>query len=217
MGAGGPLRRARARERRAAREPARRPARPAAVGLHAARLRRRAGRAPAVDLRHPGPHRAPHGVAERLAVAEELPPALRRGLRDRRGPARCRRLRRRLDEARREPVRGLPGDGPLPHVPLRRGRPLRRRALPDAPRGRAPRDHGQVERRLRGDDHADAPPRPLGRPRDARGRRSSSSATCPTSGAPSAPSATTTTGRSSASGRTSARARRSRRTAISRS
>ena len=92
------------------------------------------------------------------------------------------RLRRRLDLARRKPVRRLAGNRPLPHVHLRRARALRGRELPHAPRGRAPRDRGQVERRLRRDGRtrccgptssADWPRTPA--------TRSSRCATCPSS------------------------------------
>ena len=60
-----------------------------------------------------------------------------------------------------------PGDRQLPHLPLRRDRPVRRRALPDAAGRAAPRHPGQVVGRLRRDDHAAAPPRPVRRARDA--------------------------------------------------
>ena len=82
-----------------------------------------------------------------------------------------RRLRRLLDLVRRQPVPGLAGDRSLPHLPVRRGRPVRRRTLSDAGRARPPRDHRQVEWRLRGDDHADAPAGPVRRPGDPRRRR----------------------------------------------
>ena len=49
--------------------------------------------------------------------------------------------------------------------------PVRGRALPHAAGGRAPRHHGQVERRLRRDDHADAAPRPVRGPGQPRRRR----------------------------------------------
>ena len=57
----------------------------------------------------------------------------------RRRPAVHRRLRRRVDRLRRQPVRRLARYGPVPHLPLRGGRAVRRRALPDARRTRAPR------------------------------------------------------------------------------
>ncbi len=43
--------------------------------------------------------------------------------------------------------------------------------VPDDPRRRPPRDHRQVQRRLRRHDHADAAARPVRRAGDARGRR----------------------------------------------
>ena len=50
------------------------------------------------------------------------------------------------------------GQRPLPHLPLRRGRPVRRRALRDE---RPARSGREVERRLRRRGHRDASPRPL--------------------------------------------------------
>ena len=107
----------------------------------------------------------------RVVVAADGARALRRALRVGRGAAVPRRLPGLLDVARRQPVPRLAGDRPLPHLPLRRGRPVGRRALPDARRAGAPRDHGQVERRLRRDGDADAAARPVRRARHARGRR----------------------------------------------
>ena len=56
-----------------------------------------------------------------------------------------------------------PGHRPLSLLPLRRGRALGGRAVPDAGRRRPPGDHGQVQRRVRRDDHADAPAGPVRR------------------------------------------------------
>ena len=151
---------------------ARRPARASAVGLRPARLRRRAGAALPVDLRHPGLHRPARHVAEPLGVRrEDVPGARGRRLRVGRRPAGDRRLGRRVDEARRLTVPRLARDRALPHVPLRRARAVRRRAVPHDGRGAAPRDPGEVVRRLRRDGDADAPPRPVRRLRDACGRR----------------------------------------------
>ena len=50
----------------------------------------------------------------------------------------------RVDEARRLAVPRLARDRALPHLPLRRARPLGRRALPHAARGGAPRHPGEV-------------------------------------------------------------------------
>ena len=47
--------------------------------------------------------------------------------------------------------------------------------VPDHPRRPAPGDRGQVKRRVRRDDHADAPPRPVRRAGHARGRRATTS------------------------------------------
>ena len=49
-----------------------------------------------------------------------------------------------------------PGHRPLPLVPVRRDRAVRRRELPHAGRTPPPGDQRQVQRRLRRDDHADA-------------------------------------------------------------
>ena len=89
--------------------------------------------------------------------------------------------------------------------------------LPDDRRPRPPGDPGQVERRLRRDGGADAPPRVCGAgsPRTP-ATLCSRCATCRSSASRSARFATTTTGRSTTSGRTSAAARRSRRTATTR-
>ncbi len=90
--AGGPLRGDGLRERVAAREPAGRSARAAALGLPAARLRRRAGTPLPVHLHDPGPHRPARHVAEPLAVSPELPRAGRRAVRRRRRAAGDRRV-----------------------------------------------------------------------------------------------------------------------------
>ena len=88
----------------------------------------------------------------------------------RRGAARDRGLRRRLDFLRRQPVRRLPWHRPLPLLPVRGGRALgRRRYRTLAGRG-APRDHGEVQRRVRRDDHPDAAARPVRRAGHARRR-----------------------------------------------
>ena len=89
---------------------------------------------------------------------------------DRRSAAVPRRLRRRVDGLRRQPVRRLPRHRPLPLLPLRRGRAVRRLPLPHAGRPGAPRRDGQVERRLRRHDHADAAAGRLRRPGEPRGR-----------------------------------------------
>ena len=59
----------------------------------------------------------------------------------------------------------------LPHVSLRRGRPICRRALPDHAGRGASRHQREIERRIRRDDHADAATRSLRRLCDARGRQ----------------------------------------------
>ena len=87
-----------------------------------------------LGLRDPGTDRSARHVAEPVPVPPELPGAGRRPLRARRGAARDRRLGRLLDLARREPVPRFAGDRQVPDLPLRRGRALRRRALPDARR-----------------------------------------------------------------------------------
>ncbi len=86
-------------------------------------------------------------------------------LRARRGAAGDRRLRRRLDRLRRQPVRRLTRHRPLPLLPVRRGGALGGRPLPDGCRAGPAGDHGQVQRRLRRDDHADAASRPVRRAR----------------------------------------------------
>ncbi len=109
----------------------------------------------------------------------------------------------RLDRLRRQPVRRLARHRALPLVPLRRGRAVRRRELPDDPRRRPPGDHGQVERRLRRHDHADAAARSVRRAGDARGRRALRVLLHP--GVPASPSGTcgSTTATSSGGGTTS--------------
>ena len=94
-------------------------------------------------------------------------PGRRRGGRDRgRG-----RARRRVHRRRRLAVHRLARDRALRHVPHRGGRAVRRRAVPHAARGGAPRGVGEVVGRLRGDGLGHAPARPLRRVRDARRRR----------------------------------------------
>ena len=166
----GTFRRARAGEPSIARECPGGPSRAPAVGLHAARIRR-LGRALSLGVRDPGPHRPARHVAEPVAVPSQLPGARRRPVRSRGRSSRHRRLGRLLDLARRQPVPRLARDGQLPDVPVRRDRAVRRRAVSHDRRPGPPRDPGKVERRVRRDGGADAPARPLGRPRHARRRR----------------------------------------------
>ena len=119
-----------------------------------------------------------------------------------------RRLRRRLDQLRRLAVPRLARHRALPHVPVRRGRAVRRRALPDARRCGPSRHRRQEQRRLRRHGHADAAARPLRRPGHARRRRALRGllpARVPAGGARAARRVRRLV--SSASGRTSARAR----------
>ena len=84
-----------------------------------------------------------------------------------------------LDVVRRLAVHRLARHRTYCDVPLRRGRLVRRLALPHARRGRAPRPHRQVERRLRRDGRADDAARRLRRrSRRTPATRCSSSATC---------------------------------------
>ena len=78
---------------------------------------------------------------------------------------RHRRLRRLLDVRGRQPVPGTRRRPAATTLPLRRGRPVRRRPVPDARRPRAPGDPGQVERRVRRARHADAAARRVRRRR----------------------------------------------------
>src|SRR5580692_11696864 len=149
--AGRPARRTRDRQRAAAGQPARRPQRPAAVGVPAARLRRRPGPALPRGLRDPGVHRARGDVAQPGALPAAIHRDRRRGVCQRRGAACPGRLRRRVDVLRRQPVRRLAGHRPLPLLPVRGGRALGRPALPDAGRRGAPGDRRQVKRRVRPD------------------------------------------------------------------
>ena len=71
---------------------------------------------------------------------------------------------------RRLAVRRLPRHRPLPQLPLRRGRPVRRRPLPHAGGAATSGRRRQVERRLRGVHHADAATRPVRRSRQPRRR-----------------------------------------------
>ena len=105
--------------------------------------------------------------ANRNALPAAVPGDRGCRVRPRRGAARGRRVRGRVDEVRRQPVRGLARHRPLPLVPVRRGGALRGRPVPDAARRGAPGDHGQVERRVRRHDHADAAARPVRHPRHA--------------------------------------------------
>ena len=122
-------------------------------------------------LRHPGLHRPPRHVGQPHAVPAAVLRDRRPGVRQRAGAGRGRGLRRRLDDVRRLAVRRLPRHRRLPLLPLRRGRAVGRRALPDGAAARAPRDHGQVERRVRRVHHADAAAGPVRRARLARRRR----------------------------------------------
>ena len=87
-----------------------------------------------VDLPDPGAHGPARHVAQPLGVPAERARARRRALRRRGLPARARRLRRRVDVVRRLAVPRLARCRQLPHVSLRRGRAVRRRALPHATR-----------------------------------------------------------------------------------
>ncbi len=210
----GTLRRADDRQPGAPRQPAGRPARAPVLGVPAARLRRRSVHPVSVRVRDPGPDRAARHVAQPHPVPPELPGARGRSVRARRGAARHRRLGGLLDVARGQPVPGLARHRQVPHLPVRRDRAVRRRAVPDDRRCRAPGHPGQVQRRLRRHGAADAPARRLGRPGHARGRRPVRDllpAGVPRVGPRS--SATSTTGRSRTSGRTSAAGRPCRRTA----
>ncbi len=151
-------RRARDRERRAARKPARRSARASALGLHAAGLRGRPDR-----LRAPGLHRRARDVAKPRRVPADLPRAARRG-----GHRRTGRLRRRLDVRWWLAVRRLERERPLPHLHLRRDRPVRGRALRLE---RLSRRGRKVERRSGCRRHRDAAAGPLRRLREPRRRR----------------------------------------------
>ena len=205
---GRPHRAAHHRQRAPRGQSARRSRRATRRGLRAARLRRR-HRAPlSVRLRHPGLHGRGADVAQPLALSPDVSRGRRRAVRRRRRARVRRRLRGRVDRVRRQPVRRLAGHGPLPLVPLRRGRPVRRRALSHARVRRTPRDRRQVQRRVRRHDHADAaagPVRRAGQPRRRRALRallhSGLRQGRPRRCAP-------TTARTRSSGRTSRRARR---------
>ena len=208
---GGTDRRARDHVGRAAREPARRPRRTAPVGVRATRLRRqRTDRLP-VGLRHPGLHRVRDHVGQ---------PRRRTASRSPRPPTPL------FASGQAPPCIVVwvdawtayggsqfvdsPGTGRyhtylcddvVPFVDARY------RTL-DAP---APPGHpGEVERRLRGHDHAHAPARPVRRPRHARRRRALRvllHPRVPQDGAGACAPATATSRRG---GRTSAPGRRSR-------
>ena len=100
---------------------------------------RRRGDAGAVGLRDPGVHRPGRHVARALARSSRRRRAAGRDVRRRRLPGGDRRVRRRVDLARRLAVPQLVRHRPLPGLPVRRGRAVRRRALPDARRPRPPR------------------------------------------------------------------------------
>ena len=86
-------------------------------------------------------------------------------------PAGARRLRRRVDVVRRLAVPRLAGGrATTTRISATRSSRSSTRATARC-RRRAPRHHRQVERRLRRDGDADAAPRSLRRPRDARRRR----------------------------------------------
>src|SRR5580704_9395386 len=85
---GRPARRTRDRQRAAAGQPPRRPVRTAAVGVPAARLRRRPGSPLPGGLRDPGVHRARGDVAQPLPVPAAVHRDRRRGVRPWRGPGR---------------------------------------------------------------------------------------------------------------------------------
>ena len=162
---------ARDRVRRPGRQPARRPRAAPALRLPPAGRRARPPAAAAERLRDPGLHRPARHVAQPPAVRADDARAPRRAVRRRRVPGRDRRVRRRLDVVRRLAVPELERHRPLPRLPVRRDRRLRRRALPDGGEPRPPRPHRQVLGRLRRDGRADAPARRLRRARLARRRR----------------------------------------------
>ena len=124
-----------------------------------------------VGVRDPGVYRARGDVARTIAVPAAVPRDGRRHVRPRGGTARDRRVRGRVDRLWRKPVRRLAGHRELSLLSVRRGGPVGGRQVPDDPRCGTPGDRGQVERRLRRDDHADAPARPVRRPGHARRRR----------------------------------------------
>ena len=138
----------------AAGQPARRRVRAAAVGLPAAGLRRRPDRALPGDLPDPGLHRHARDVGQPDPVPPDGAGADRRPLR-RPGPAAGpAALVVGVDawtSVRRQPVRRLARHRPLPHVPLRGRRPVRRRPLAHPGRPGVAGDHRQVQRRLRRD------------------------------------------------------------------
>ena len=107
-------------------------------------------------------------------------------------PGRDRGVRRRLDSPRRLAVPQLAEPRALPGLPVRRGRAVRRRALPDAGRPRSSRADRQVLRRIRRDGGADDAARTCSaRSPRMRETRCSSAATSPTS--PSSPARCATT------------------------
>ena len=124
----------RGRVRAAGGQPARRPGAAAALGLPPAGRGARPPAAAALGLRDPGLHGPARHVGQPRRRWSRRPRADRRDVRRRRVPRRAGRVRRRLDGLRRLAVVELGGDRALPGLPVRRGRPVRRRALPDARR-----------------------------------------------------------------------------------
>ena len=170
-GAGGPPGAPQDHERAARGQPARRPGRAPARGLRPAGLRRRARAALPVGLRHPGLHGRGADVAQPLAVSPDVPRGRRRAVRRRRRAAVHRRVRGRVDGVRRQPVRRLARHRAAT-TPTSATRSCRSSTTATARwRRRAPRHRRQVQRRLRGHDHADAAPGPLRRAGQPRRRR----------------------------------------------
>ena len=123
-------------------------------------------------VRPPGFLRGPAGMED---PGEQLPADIsgsgRRTFRVRWRSAVHRRVRRRLDFARRQPVRRLARDGALPHLPVRGCRLVHRRQLPHPRRSCPSRGAGKVLGRLRGDGHRHDATGPFRRLRQPRGRR----------------------------------------------
>ena len=118
-------------------------------------------------------------------------------------------LRRRVDRVRRQPVRRLAGHRPLPHLPLRRGRAVGRRALPHA--APTPRTAAIMGKSSGGFGAMITPmlrPDLFGGARHAtRATRCTRTATCRSFAAAVRALRDATTARTSASGRTSGRGR----------
>ena len=171
-GAGRPYRRARHRQRAAARQPARRPARAAAAG---STCRRATTTSP--SRRYPSVYVIQGYTGHvamwrnRSAVPAAVPRDRRRGVRPRRGAAGHRGLRRRVDRAtaaassstRRAPAATTP-------TCATRSCPGSTRATAPCPAPAHRAIIGQVQRRVRRDDHADAPAGPVRRAGHARRR-----------------------------------------------